>query len=58
MLGPVPPAVYVEIDIAADLPRVWALTQEPSLHQRWDLRFSEITYEGAPLDDGTQRFRY
>jgi len=44
MLGPVPPAVYVEIDIAADLPRVWELTQEPSLHQRWDLRFSEITY--------------
>jgi len=39
----VPPAVYVEIDIAADLPRVWELTQEPSLHQRWDLRFSEIT---------------
>jgi len=58
MLGPVPPAVYVEIDIAADPPRVWELTQEPSLHQRWDLRFSEITYEGAPLDDGTQRFRY
>lgn len=53
-----PPAVYVEIAIAAGLQRVWEFTQEPSLHQRWDLRFSEIAYEGAPLDDGTQRFRY
>ncbi|HLK13614.1 MAG TPA: DoxX-like family protein [Fimbriimonadaceae bacterium] len=50
-------AIYVEIDIAADLERVWELTQSPDLHERWDLRFSGIEYlpkvAGEP-----QRFRY
>jgi hypothetical protein len=57
---PVPstqPGIYVEIEIHDSLDRVWQLTQQPGLHQRWDLRFTSITYlpraEGEP-----QRFLY
>jgi hypothetical protein len=49
--------LYIEARIRADLDELWARTQEPSRHQRWDLRFTEIDYlprgEGEP-----QRFRY
>ncbi|WP_217177924.1 hypothetical protein [Streptomyces sp. AC495_CC817] len=49
--------LYIEARVRADLEEVWARTQEPALHQRWDLRFTEIDYlprgEGEP-----QRFRY
>ncbi|MDH6219844.1 hypothetical protein [Streptomyces pseudovenezuelae] len=49
--------LYIEARINASLDDLWARTQDPSLHQRWDLRFTEITYlpraEGEP-----QRFRY
>ncbi|MBE3009060.1 hypothetical protein IL992_07620 [Microbispora sp. NEAU-D428] len=36
---------------------LWKLTQRPELHQRWDLRFTEIDYLPR-ADDGPQRFRY
>ncbi len=49
--------IYVETSIAAPLERVWELTQQPDLHEQWDLRFSTITYlpraEGEP-----QQFLY
>lgn len=49
--------LYIEIDIAAPLDELWRKTQEPELHECWDLRFSSITYlpraEGEP-----QKFRY
>lgn len=49
--------LYIEARIRADLDELWSRTQEPSQHQRWDLRFTEIEYlpraEGEP-----QRFRY
>ncbi|MFD4605289.1 hypothetical protein ACFWPQ_45630 [Streptomyces sp. NPDC058464] len=49
--------LYIEAHIRADLDELWARTQEPAQHQRWDLRFTEIAYlprtEGEP-----QRFRY
>jgi hypothetical protein len=49
--------LYIEARIRADLDDLWTRTQEPSQHQRWDLRFSEIDHlpraEGEP-----QRFRY
>jgi hypothetical protein len=55
--GNVIPGIYVETYIHGDLDEVWQKTQEPGLHQRWDLRFSSITYlprlEGEP-----QRFLY
>jgi uncharacterized membrane protein YphA (DoxX/SURF4 family) len=50
--------VYVELVIRAPLDAIWAHTQDPELHQRWDLRFSEI--DMLPRVDVTepQRFRY
>ncbi|WP_330459860.1 hypothetical protein OIB37_25120 [Streptomyces sp. NBC_00820] len=49
--------LYIETRIRADLDDLWARTQDPAQHQRWDLRFTEIDYlpraEGEP-----QRFRY
>lgn len=50
-------AIYVEVDIAAPLERVWQLTQEPANHTRWDLRFSQITPVGE-LESGGYRFAY
>ncbi|MFF7138273.1 hypothetical protein ACFZBZ_38900 [Streptomyces sp. NPDC008196] len=49
--------LYIETRIRADLDELWTHTQDPCRHQRWDLRFTRITYlpraEGEP-----QRFRY
>ena len=51
------PAIFVETYIRADIDRVWELTQDPELHQRWDLRFTEISY--LPKEEGEpQRFLY
>jgi hypothetical protein len=48
----------VEIDIQTDLDRLWDLTQTPELHQRWDLRFSEIRYLPRPDPEMPQEFLY
>ncbi|MCZ0986877.1 hypothetical protein O1M54_16735 [Streptomyces diastatochromogenes] len=49
--------LYIETHIRTDLDDLWARTQDPAQHQRWDLRFIEIDHlpraEGEP-----QRFRY
>ncbi|MFE1885092.1 hypothetical protein [Streptomyces diastatochromogenes] len=49
--------LYIETHIRTDLDDLWAHTQDPAQHQRWDLRFTEIDHlpraEGEP-----QRFRY
>ncbi len=50
--------IYVEILIRAPLDRLWEHTQDPALHQQWDLRFSEIDYLPKDTADGPQRFRY
>jgi len=52
------PGIYVEILIHAPMERVWQLTQEPDLHQRWDLRFSRIEYLPRPNPEEPQRFLY
>ena len=36
--------LYVEIPIASSMDELWEKTQDPELHQRWDLRFTEIEY--------------
>ncbi|MDQ0207591.1 DoxX-like family protein [Alkalicoccobacillus murimartini] len=45
-------SIYIELPIYAPLEDVWRATQDPKLHQAWDLRFSSITYlpriEGHP----------
>jgi len=50
-------SIYVEIFICGDMESLWLKTQEPTLHQRWDLRFSEIAY--LPRQPGQpQQFLY
>ncbi|MFD5570075.1 hypothetical protein [Streptomyces cadmiisoli] len=49
--------LYIEARIRADLDELWARTQEPSRHRRWDLRFTEI--DPLPRAEGeAQHFRY
>jgi uncharacterized membrane protein YphA (DoxX/SURF4 family) len=36
--------IYVEIPIRAGMDELWEKTQNPQLHQRWDLRFTQIDY--------------
>ena len=38
------PGIYVEIPIHSSLDELWHKTQDPALHQRWDLRFTTISY--------------
>jgi len=49
--------IYVEIPIEATIENIWDATQNPKLHEQWDLRFSSITY--LPKEDGEeQQFTY
>ncbi|PZF64589.1 SRPBCC family protein [Curtobacterium sp. MCPF17_047] len=50
-------SIYVETLIDADVDAVWAATQDPRQHVRWDVRFSEIVPEPADTD-GAARFTY
>ena len=50
-------SIYVECPIQAPIDRIWELTQNPSLHERWDLRFTSITYLPRQPDE-PQRFNY
>lgn len=49
-----PEALYVETVIRTDLETCWRHTQDPALHRRWDLRFTEISL----LDEPAAHFRY
>ncbi len=51
-------SIYVEILIRAPMDELWAHTQTPVLHERWDLRFSRIDYMPKVRDTEPQRFRY
>ena len=48
--------IYVESRIRASLDALWDHTQDPALHQRWDVRFGEIEYQ--PKTGPEQRFTY
>ncbi len=50
--------IYVEILIRAPLDELWRHTQEPGLHQRWDLRFTRIEYLPRESEEQPQRFLY
>ncbi|WET77130.1 hypothetical protein P3102_23905 [Amycolatopsis sp. QT-25] len=47
-------ALYVETVIRTELDTLWRYTQEPDLHERWDLRFARI----EPIAGSPGRFRY
>jgi hypothetical protein len=49
--------IYVETRIRAPMEELWAATQDPEQHQRWDVRFGRIDY--LPRVDGEpQQFTY
>ncbi|CAM3971459.1 DoxX-like family protein [Flavobacterium sinopsychrotolerans] len=50
--------LYIETKIKCDFDTLWTNTQEPSIHQQWDLRFTEIEY--LPKNDPTdpEKFLY
>lgn len=50
--------IYVEIDVESNIEALWRHTQDPQLHEQWDLRFTEIDYlpKASPEDD--QAFLY
>ena len=50
--------IYVETHIRGTLDEVWHLTQTPELHERWDLRFTSISYLPRPNETEPQQFRY
>jgi uncharacterized membrane protein len=49
--------IYVEIPIRASMDELWEKTQNPQLHQRWDLRFTQIEYLPGESDE-LQKFLY
>ena len=50
--------LYVEIFIRGSMDELWEKTQDPSLHELWDLRFTSIEYLPRPDVDAPQRFLY
>ena len=50
--------IYVEIRVRAPMSALWEHTQNPTLHERWDLRFSTIDYLPKTQPGDPQRFRY
>ena len=50
--------IYVEIDIESSVEQVWQYTQQPHLHEQWDLRFSTITYNEKENEEMPQTFTY
>ena len=58
MIGRGPRSIYVEHRIQAPLDAIWSHTQDPAVHERWDLRFTEIEYLPHDQPEAPQRFRY
>lgn len=52
------PLIYVEARIRCPLEALWQHTQQPELHQQWDLRFTEITYLAKASEAAPQQFLY
>ncbi|WKA56571.1 DoxX-like family protein [Planococcus shixiaomingii] len=50
--------IYVEIEILDEIEKVWAYSQNPKLHEQWDLRFSSITYNTKLPEEEVQTFTY
>ncbi|WP_339198921.1 DoxX-like family protein [Solibacillus sp. FSL R5-0449] len=50
--------IYVETVIDSSIEKVWQYTQQPDLHEQWDLRFTSITYNEKQHEDAPQTFTY
>ena len=51
-------SIYVEARICCSMEQLWAHTQQPELHQQWDLRFTEIAYLPRASEAVPQQFLY
>ena len=51
-------SIYVEAHIQGPVEELWEKTQNPDMHQRWDARFTSITYLPSADQAERQRFRY
>src|SRR5699024_11559904 len=49
--------IYVEIEIDGAIGDIWEKSQNPALHEQWDIRFSSITYLPKKKND-VQKFTY
>lgn len=50
--------IYVETQIQGSLEELWEKTQNPELHERWDARFTSISYLPRAAESEPQRFEY
>src|SRR5205807_9615294 len=50
--------IYVERLINAPIEALWNATQTPDVHEKWDIRFTEIRYLPRAADTEPQRFLY
>ena len=50
--------IFVEIQMEAPMDTIWEYTQNPRLHEQWDLRFSSITYLPKEDEEAPQTFTY
>lgn len=50
--------IYVEIEIQDEIDQIWEYSQNPKLHEQWDLRFSSITYNDKLPEERVQTFTY
>lgn len=50
--------IYVEISINENMERVCEASQNPAMHEQWDLRFSSIPYLPKEDNETTQLFEY
>ncbi len=50
--------LYIETKINCDLDTLWTHTQDPAIHQLWDLRFTEIKYLPKDEPSEPQKFLY
>lgn len=53
-----PKPIYVGIQMQTDMELIWDRTQNPGMHERWDLRFHSIKYLPKDHEDDLQRFEY
>lgn len=50
--------LYIETKIKCDIEDIWKRTQNPELHEKWDLRFSQIKYLPKESQGSPQQFLY
>jgi DoxX-like family len=50
--------IYVETLVRGSLDELWLKTQDPDLHERWDLRFTSIAFLRRESTEATRQFRY